>query len=503
MTETPAAPQTARIAIIGAGLAGLTAAYELNKQGLNKQGLNENAPETKIDVYEATDRIGGKLYTVAFEAGPTDMGAEAFLSYRTDAMEFFEELSLKNDITASSSARSLVYCGGATHDLPTSGIMGIPSSSEPVKDIVSEATAQRIDDEAEQPGFAWTVGGDANVGEIVRARYGDEVADRLVSALLGGVYSCAADDLGVRATMPQLAAEFDRLASESAGEGDGTVHLSTAVKNIEARRSQAAGNPSGQPKPAFAAFKGGYAQLYETLAEKSGADIYVDAFISGIERAGNGYRLTGGEDTVYDHVILATPAPTTALLLKKIAPEASASLSTVKLANSVVVGLRFDGEGGVDKQLPDNSGVLVAADEPGITAKAFTFSSRKWPHIGERGGAMVRASFGRFGDDIAIRASEDDLVDWALDDLQTITGFDGRAAGLEEIYVQRWFGGLPRYDEHHLATVAAVREKLASVPGISVTGAWVGGVGVPAVIANAREVATSVARGGAAGVGRA
>jgi len=136
--------------------------------------------------------------------------------------------------------------------------------------------------------------------------------------------------------------------------------------------------------------------------------------------------------------------------------------------------------------------VLVATGAGDVTAKAFTFSSRKWPHLAERGGAIVRASFGRFGDDIAIRAEEDDLVDRALDDLRTITGFDGREAGLEEIYVQRWFGGLPRYDETHLATVDKVLALLGDTPGISVTGAWVGGVGVPAVIANAREVAGRV-----------
>lgn len=68
-----------------------------------------------------------------------------------------------------------------------------------------------------------------------------------------------------------------------------------------------------------------------------------------------------------------------------------------------------------------------------------------------------------------------------------ITGFDGREAGLEEIYVQRWFGGIPRYDETHLATVADVATALPE--DIAVVGAWVGGVGVPAVITQARVVA--------------
>ena len=181
---------------------------------------------------------------------------------------------------------------------------------------------------------------------------------------------------------------------------------------------------------------------------------------------------------------------TAALLLKQIAPQVSTTLSGVKLANSVVVGMRF----ATDEGLPENSGVLVATGADDVTTKAFTFSSRKWPHLAERGGALVRASFGRFGDDIAIRADEDDLVDWALDDLATITGFDGREAGLEEIYVQRWFGGLPRFDEGHVQVVADVEKQLADVDGISATGAWAGGVGVPAVIAHARKVAQALAR---------
>ncbi|OFL13482.1 protoporphyrinogen oxidase [Corynebacterium sp. HMSC067D03] len=460
------------IAIIGAGLAGLTAAYELRKLS-----SNEDTDEAKIDVYEATDRIGGKLYTVAFEAGPTDMGAEAFLARRKDAVEFFTELGLGDSLVEPSGLRSLIWSNGEARGLPTGGVMGIPSTSETVAHLVSAETAARIDDEANREGFTWDTDGDMNVGKLVRERYGDEVVDVILSSLLGGVYSCTADDLGVRATIPQLAEEFDRLAAA----GDGKVHLSTAVANLERSRAEL---PTGQGA-VFNTFRDGYHELYEALAEQSGADIYIDAFISEIRREGNGFRLKGGEDTVYDHIILAVPAPTAALLLKEVAPEAAQELQSVKLANSAVVGMRF----ATDEGLPQNSGVLVATGADDVKAKAFTFSSRKWPHLAERGGAIVRASFGRFGDNIALTATEDDLVDWALDDLKTITGFDGREAGLEEIFVQRWFGGLPRFDEHHLATVANVRNIIDKVDGISVTGAWASGVGVPAVVADARVVA--------------
>ncbi|HZK31592.1 MAG TPA: protoporphyrinogen oxidase [Corynebacterium sp.] len=457
-----------RYAVIGAGLAGLTAATEIRRADA----------DAIIHVFEATDRIGGKLFTVPFASGPTDLGAEAFLARREDAVEYFTGLGLGESIVHPSGLRSLVYTGGETRALPTGGVMGIPSSSAPVAHLVTEDTARRIDAEGEADPIDWVIGGDVNIGALVRERYGDDVVDHVVSALLGGVYSCTADDLGLRATVPQLAETLDDLAR--AGE---KITLSAAVRRIE--ESRPVPEPGADPAPVFGTFRRGYAEVYETLAEISGAEIYLDAFISGIEAEGTSYRVVGGGDPAadpYDKVVLATPAPTTALLLKRVAPSAAEALKSVKLANSVLVGMKFDSAEG----LPDNSGVLVAADQPGVRVKAFTFSSKKWPHLGERGGALVRASFGRFGDDVALRAEEDDLVDWALDDLHRITGFDGRSSGLAEIYTQRWFGGLPRYDEKHLDTVGAVRKHIDGVEGLEVTGSWAGGVGVPAVIADAR-----------------
>ena len=458
-----------RYAIIGAGLSGLTAAVEIKRV----------QPEAHIDVFEATERIGGKLFTASFEAGPTDMGAEGFLYRRKDAVEFFESLGLGEKIKHPSGLGSLVYTGGEAKPLPRAGVMGIPATSEPVAHIVSAETAERIDAEGEADAIEWAVGGDESVGKLVRQRYGDEVVDRVVSALLGGVYSCSADDLGIRATVPALAEALDFLA-----ESGEKVTLSAAVKKIEDARPK----PSGKPQPVFGSFEGGYATLYETLAEESGADIYVDAFISGIEKQGEKFRIVGGGEPAqepYDRVLITTPAPTTALLLKKLAPEAAEPLKQIKLADSVVVGMKFDSAEG----LPENSGVLIASDEPGVHAKAFTLASKKWPHLAERGGAFVRASFGRFGDTTALRTDEDTLVDWALEDLKTVTGFDGLAAGLSEIYTQRWFGGLPRYDETHGETVDKHRQALETVTGLETAGAWSAGVGVPAVIADARAAA--------------
>lgn len=454
-----------KIAIVGAGLAGLSAAYELR--------------EHEVDVYEGSGRIGGKLYSVAFNDGPTDMGAEAFLARNAEAVEFFTQLGLRDCLVSPSGLRPLLYVADKLQDLPAGGMMGIPSTAAKIGGLISSESARRIDNE--QP-FEWEIGGDVSVGALVRRQYGEDVVDHVVSALLGGVYSCTADDLGLRATMPGLARVLDEQAA------DGPVRLSSAIASLEQSRVSTPGK--GAP---FKAFRGGYAEVYEALAEKSGAAIHLDTFISGLShKPGEGYRLKGApsDAAFYDAVLLATPAPTTARLLPGISPEAATVLRRVKLASSAVVGFKFASD--VDPQgnsLPNNTGILVATDQSDVHAKAFTLSSRKWPHLAERGGALVRASFGRFGDDSLVRADEEKLVDYALDDLQHITGFDGRAAGVLEIYTQRWFGGLPRYDQHHLSTVRKTLDALSKVRGIGVAGSWVDGVGVPAVISQARSAA--------------
>ncbi|MDO5033112.1 protoporphyrinogen oxidase [Corynebacterium sp.] len=450
-----------KIAIIGAGLAGLTAAWQL------REGH-------EVYVFEAADRIGGKLHTVAFNGGPTDMGAEAFIRRRRDAVDFFGQLGLEESfVQPNSSLRPRVYTGGELRLLPRGGVMGIPSQPQ---DFFSAETNEHIAHEAP---FEWEIGGDVSVGALVRQQFGDDVVDHVVSALLGGVYSSSADDLGLRATVPHLAQALDELAEQ------GPVTLTAAIEKIESGRSPAEGS-------VFGTFKGGYAELYEALAEKSGAQIYLDTFISGITRSGEGFEVKGApaELGTFDRVLVATPAPTTARLLKDVAPAAAEEIKKVQLASSVVVGFNFasstDPEG---NSLPEATGILIASDEPGLHAKAFTLSSNKWPHIGEREGFVARASFGRFGDDSLVRADEDALVDYALDDLKKITGFDGRAAGVEEIYTQRWFGGIPCYGPEHLATVAAANAALGDVPHVDVAGAWADGVGVPAVIAGARAAA--------------
>jgi protoporphyrinogen/coproporphyrinogen III oxidase len=132
---------------------------------------------------------------------------------------------------------------------------------------------------------------------------------------------------------------------------------------------------------------------------------------------------------------------------------------------------------------PQNSGVLVASGEQ-LHAKAITLSSRKW---GRRTDVeLLRLSFGRFGDDLATRASDDELLSWALDDLATVFEL---TIDPVDVRAQRWPDAMPQYGPGHRDLVAELRAGLP--PTLAVAGSYLDGIGVPACIGAAGRAVTS------------
>lgn len=466
------------IAVIGGGVAGLSAAREL------RQGLG---PGVDILVLEAYDRLGGKLKTVDFANGPVDMGAEAFLARWTGLTPLIEDLGLSENLRTPSGLPSNFFVDGHLVPAPRRTVMGIPARGIDVAEVVSKDTMTLIDEEASGTSLGtslrpipWTPGDDINVGTLVRSRYGDEAVTRLVSPMLGGVYSSSADALGLRATVPVLAEAFDALAASGA-----PVFLSTAVERVLSQREKAVQdrtNRGEKPTAVFNSFAGGYRSLVRALADDSRADIRLNTQVESVGWWRDRFWLEPVGEV--DAVVVATPAPVASVLLKNVAPHVGDLLREVKLASSAVVGMRFN----TDENLPQSSGVLLAADAP-THAKAFTFSSRKWPHLAERGGAFVRASFGTLADDSLVEADDRTLIGYAVEDLRTVTGFSAQPV---ETFVQRWWGGLPCYAENHLVRVSAIEAGLANVPRVAVAGAMLHGVGVPACADSGREAARKI-----------
>ncbi|MEV0359766.1 protoporphyrinogen oxidase [Nocardia sp. NPDC050697] len=433
-----------RIAVAGGGISGLVAAYRL-------RGLL--GPEARITVLEASPRAGGVLHTGELGGGPVDLGAEAFVGRRPEVPALLGELGLADQLVTPSGLRPLVWAGGRAHALPERTLMGIPSDVETLHGLVDAAALEWVASEPERP-LEWAVGGDIDVYSLVAERFGAQVAERSVDPLLGGVYAGSSRSIGVRAALPTLAAALDR----------GAASLTAAVKSVL---------PPPSTAPVFGGLRDGYRVLLDALAARAGADIRTGAAVRSLARTEHGWALDPiGE---VDAVVLATPAPVTARLLAAVAPEASAAAGAIELSSSVVVALALPG----DTPLPENSGVLIATGE-GLRAKAFTLSSRKWPHLAARGGALVRASFGRFGDPGPLSWTDGELVTAAVEDLRVVTGV---AVEVEQFAVQRWPGGLAQYAPRHTERIAVLESGIAGLPGLAVAGAYLHGVGVPACVA--------------------
>ena len=453
----------ARVAVIGGGLSGLTAAYQLSR----------DLPGARITVLEASGAVGGALHTVDFPSGPMELGAEAFIGRRPEASTLVAELGLADSLRHPGPLGPAILTGGRLVDLPTGTLMGLPSDAETLTGVLSR---EEVAVAAREGGLAldWVPGGDVPLGTLVADRFGAAVVTRLVDPMLGGVYAAPSSGLGLRQVVPGLAEALDR----------GAPSLTAAIGTLVGNRV---------PGPVFATLDGGYRVLVDALARASGALIRTHATCTRIDRHSSGYAVTvsgqrGSWVEMADLVVVAVPVPHAAPLLAAAGAGDAAvgALSRIRTASSAVVAMEVDRS----LDLPDRSGVLVAADEP-VPFKAMTFTSRKWPHLDTRPGHLVRVSFGRLDDDEVLSADDITLARIAE---SALAGVCGSAPTVLHSRVRRWEDALAEIGPGHDGVISAVRAELTDrLPGLELVGGATEGVGVPACIGSARAAARRLA----------
>jgi oxygen-dependent protoporphyrinogen oxidase len=452
------------VVIVGGGVSGLTAAFRL-------RGLL--GADARITVLEQSPQVGGKLRTVDLDGVPTDVGAEAFVVRNPSAVALVEELGLADALVHPQKAAATIRAGGSLSGLPKRTFLGVPAEGEAVRDVLSADAVARVAAEASLPPFRLEEGEDASVGELLTSRMGREVVDHLVEPLLAGVYAGRADLLGLRATMPAL------------------VQALAETGSLTGAAARLLPPPSATPKPVFGALRGGMRVLIDELARQSGAEIRVGTTVRELSRTETGWRIDAGTsfEAAFeaDAVVLAVPPPAARRLLAEVAPAASAAYGRIEVGSMAVVSMVLPD----DVVLPEASGVLLAVgerrrDETPFTAKAFTYTSRKW------GGARprLRASVGRVGEEHTLQRDADALLAEVLTDLAELSGVVAKPVAWT---VTKWGGGLPQYGVGHTSVIAEIERAVAQVPGLAVTGASFRGVGVPACVDAASAAAERVA----------
>jgi oxygen-dependent protoporphyrinogen oxidase len=444
----------ASYAVVGGGISGLVAAYRLRVAA---------GPDATITVFDPADRLGGVLRTERIGGQPQDVGAEAFIARRPEVPALLAELGLAARQIRTTGARPLIYSQRRLHPLPADTLQGIPTQPRALAGLVDDTTIEWMLGERTRP-FSWRPGADPSVADLVGDRFGEQVVTRSVDPLLAGVYAGSADTIGLRSAAPTLAAALDR----------GARNLTDAVREAVA----GVGPP---PQSLFGAIEGGYTVLVEELVSR--ADIrWAQVTVGQVNRAPRGWELVDdeGERWLADAAVLAVPAPQLPSLIEGVASRTAAAARRIAVASTALVALALPG--GVP--LPEQSGVLVASGER-LRAKAITLSSRKW---GRRGNVeLVRLSYGRFGDDIARSAGDEDLLSWASQDLAAVFGVNVEPV---DCHVHRWIDAMPQYGPGHTDVVADLRAGLP--PTLAVAGGYLDGIGVPACVAAATRAAASL-----------
>ncbi len=451
------------MAIVGAGVAGLAAAYFLRDGG------------AEVIVLEASDRTGGKLLVSEVAGVAVDAGAEALLARRPEGVDLIKAVGLDSGLVYPGTTTASIWTRGQFRSLPRRQFMGVPADFADLERsaILSSSGLDRARQDAMLPGTERA--GDVPVAGFVAARFGAEVVDRLVDPLLGGVYAGRADQLSFEATLPALAQSSRAHRSLAAAAG-----------------SLLPGSQSAPPAPVFTTLASGLGALPAALTRASGAQVRTRATVRELARTQTGWRLTIGpavapERIDADAVVLALPARPASRLVGRLtgAAPAAAALAEIEYASMAIVTLAYPVA--AFPEPPAGSGYLVPAVD-GRPVKAVTFSTVKWPHLtGDL--HLVRCSIGRIGEEEVLQRDDAGLAELAAADLAAATGVAGKPAAAR---VTRWGGALPQYTVGHLDRVDRIRASVAAQPGLAVCGAAYDGIGIPACVASARLAADQV-----------
>ena len=445
------------VAIVGGGISGLAAAYELQQRGL------------RVRVLEASPRAGGVIATERFDGWVIDGGPDSLLVQKPAAVALCRELGIADRLVSTLAPRTaFILRDGDLHPIAEGSFLGFPIKLGALarSSVFTLGGKLRMACELVVPRSSGDE--DESIAAFVRRRFGEEAADYLAEPLLGGIHAGDAERLSLRALFPRL---LD--AERSSG---------SVIRALRALRVK----PS--PQGAFVSLPGGIGELVEALgAALSPGTVMVSARVSEVRRAGVYTIDTADRRLDAQAVILAVPAYAAASLLRGFDTQLASLCDGVPYASTATVALGYRRDQ-VAHPMPGSGFVVPRVERRPLLAATWVTS--KWPARAPEGHVLLRAFLGGGRDPRRLDAADDALVALAREELTELMGISG-----EPVFTRlfRWNRQSPQYEVGHLQRVATIDQRLASVPGMFVTGSGFRAIGIPDCIADGRETASRAA----------
>jgi oxygen-dependent protoporphyrinogen oxidase len=462
-----------RVAIVGGGIAGLSAAWSLHR------AMEEGDLPLECRLFESEAETGGVIRSERRDGFLLDLGPDALFRAKPAAADLAREIGLGDQLINARPQEIAVqiYARGCLHPLPEGLELVAPSRILPLitTGLLSPLGKVRMMFEPFIP--ARRDGADESIAGFVRRRLGDETARRIAGPLMAGIHAGDPELLSLRSTFPRLA-DLE------------LKHGSLTLGMRRARAQQAAARtPSSPAGPPFMSFAGGVQSFTDTLASRiRRVEIVTGRRVRKVAPASGRYRLEvdGGEGWQADACVMAVPAGAAAGLLEELDLPLARSLAGIRYVSTAVVFLGYGNGAGV--KIPASSGFLIPRQES-RTFFGCTFVSNKFEGRAPEGSTLVRAFVGGAGAEEKVELGDDDLVAGVRRDLEELIGLKAEPS---MIRIRRWPMANPQYEVGHQQAVEAVDVRLREHPGLFVTGSGLRGVGVPDGVTLGRAAAGKV-----------
>jgi len=447
-----------RVAIIGGGIAGLSAAYELELARLAGKPV-------EYELFEASGRLGGVIASEVVDGTVIERGPDSFLTEKPAAMELCRELGLNVDFVSSNDAqrRTYILVRNRLVPLPDGLMFLVPTKILPtlMTPLFSVFTKLRMGLELLRSPLPHV--GDESVAALVERHYGRQVVERLADPLLSGIYGGDADCLSAEAVLP-------RLVEMEAKHGSLTRGMLAGMSARQAADDEEA------PKPIFTTLRLGLQELVDALvARLDPARLHVNSPVASVDRVGDGWsvRCGGtGDAAAFDAVIVATPAWAAAEMLCSVDAELCGVLGEIPYSSSITVNLVYDGDD-LDP-LPPGFGFLVPAVE-GRAMLACTFIHRKFPGRTAPGRTVLRVFLGGVRNAALLDETDDAIGELVRRELMEILEI---SAVPELVEIQRWPRAMAQYAVGHKERRRRIEDRLAMLPGLHLVGNAYDGIGI-------------------------